>query len=307
MYDLTKFTLQNMTRCGEDLQQFGSKARNLEELADLMVRYFYDRFTDKKTGEKSCVLVRFFMTYPYPRIDEELRQLADKILDGQTATQETKCLVLLASAGLQPEWNTARLSKGHRVLPLVNENLLKQNPMVYQFIYQLGLDVSNVLNPDPALALELEKKIFNVYYVPDAVGSPYIPAQNDFVIPFGIKSALGFGSMLPTGNLFALVIFSRVKIPRNIADMFKNIELHVRMAVMPFVSEKIFVIDKNEITETERLRSLMATQINLLEMYKQTAIGQSRRLEGLSLKAIEFLGKFTRQAWLYISLGIENK
>lgn len=302
MYDLTKFTLQNMTRCGDDLQQFGSKARNIEELANLMVHYFYDHFIDKKTGEKSCALVRFFMTYPYTSIDEELRQLADKILDGQPVPQETKCLVLLASAGLQPEWNSTRLSKGHRVLPLLNEDMLKQNPMVYQFIYQLGIDVSSVLNPDPTLALELERKIFNVYYVPDAPGSPYIPAQNDFVIPFGIKSVLGFGSMLPTGNLFALVIFSRVKIPRNTADMFKNIELNVRMAVMPFVSEKIFVIDKNEITETERLRSLMATQINLLEMYKQTAIDQSRRLESLSLNVVKFLGKLTRKSWLYISL-----
>ena len=84
--------------------------------------------------------------------------------------------------------------------------------------------------------------------------------------------------------------------------MFRNIELNVRMAVMPFVSEKIFVIDKNEITETERLRSLLATQINILEMYKQTAIGQSKRLESLSLKAVEFLGKFTKKAWLYFLL-----
>ena len=271
-------------------------------LAHLMVHYFYDHFIAKKTGEKSCALVRFFMTYPYTSIDEELRLLADKVLGGHPVSKETKCLVLLASAGLQPEWNSAKLSKGHRVLPLINENLLKQNPMVYQFLYQLGIDVSSVLNPDPTLAIELEKKIFNVYYVPDAPGSPYIPAQNDFVMPFGIKSALGFGSMLPTGNLFAMVIFSRVKIHRNAADMFKNIALNVRMAVMPFVSEKIFVIDKNEITEAERLRSMMATQINLLEMYKQTAIAQSRRLEGLPLNVVKFLGNFTRKMWLYLSL-----
>jgi hypothetical protein len=219
--------------------------------------------------------------------------------------QEAKCVVLLATVGLHPEWNSTRLSKGHRVLPLLNEDMLKQTPMLYELIFQLGIDASSVLNPDPTFALEPEKKIIKVYYIPDASGSPYIP-QNDFAIPFGIKSVLGFGGMLPTGNLFAMVIFSRIKIPRNTADMFKNIDLNVRMTIVPFVTEKIFVIDKNEITETERLKYLMATQVNLLEMYKQTAIDQSRRLENLSFKVMKFLRKLARESWLYISLVLAS-
>ncbi len=302
MYDFTKFTLQDMTHCGDALQQFELKAKNVEELANFMVHYFCDHFIDKQTGEKSCVLVRFFITYPYASLDLELRQFADKILHGQPSPQEMKCLILLATAGMQPEWNSTKLSKGHRVLPMLNEQMLKQNVMVYQFIHQLGINISGVLNPDPNLSLELEGKIFNVYHVPEAHGSPYIPAQDEFVVPFGVKSALGFGGMLPTGNLFAVIMFSKTKIPRNTADMFRNIALNVRMAILPFVSEKIFVIDKNDITEAERLRSLIATQTNLLEMYKQTAIEQSRHLESSSLSIARFLGNFTKKAWLYVSL-----
>lgn len=302
MYDLTKFTLQDMTHCGDALQQFGLKAKHVEELTDLMCRYFYEHLIDKKTGEKTSVLVRFFMTYPYASLDGELQKLAEGILQGHPVSQELKCLILMATAGVLPEWNSTKLSKGHRVLPLINEEMLKQNLMVYQFLYQLGIDISNVLNPDPKLAMELENKIFSVYYVPDAPGSPYIPAQNEFVVPFGIKSALGFGGMLPTGNLFSLIIFSKTKIPRTTADMFKNIALNVRMAVLPFVSEKIFVIDKSEITEAERLRSLIATQTNILEMYKKTAIEQSRRLESSSVNIARFLGTVTKKAWLYVSL-----
>ena len=301
MYDLTKFTLQDMTNCGDALQQFESKAKNVEELATLMVRYLYDHFIDKQTGEKSSALVRFFMTYPYTSIDGELRQLVDTMLNSQPP-QEMKCLVLMATAGMQPEWNSTKLSKGHRILPLLSEDMLKKNLMIYQFIYQMGLDISSVLNPDPKLAPELEGRIFNVYYVPDALDSPYVPAQNEFVVPFGIKSVLGFGGMLPTGNLFAMLIFSKTRIPRHTADMFKNIALNIRMAVLPFVSEKIFVIDKNEITEAERLRSMIATQTNILEMYKQTAIEQSRRLESIPLNFARFLGNFTKKIWLYVSL-----
>ncbi|MDR4509913.1 MAG: hypothetical protein MRJ65_17040 [Candidatus Brocadiaceae bacterium] len=302
MYDFTKFTLQDMTNIGEALQQLEFKAKNINELTNMMTQYFFDHFIDKQTGKKSCALVRFFMTYPYNSLDIELRNSADKMLQGQPAPQEMKCLVLLATTGIQPEWNSTIHSKDHRVLPLPSEEMLKRNLMVNEFIYQFGMDISQVLHPDPKIAIELEGKIFNVYHVPEAIGSPYIPAQDEFVIPFGIKSALGLGGMLPTGNLFALLIFSKTKIPRNTAELFKNIALSARIAVLPFISEKIFVIDKNEITEEERLRSLIATQASLLEVYKKTAIEQTRRSENVLFSAARFIGKFTKKVWLYVSL-----
>lgn len=299
MYDLTKFTLEDMTRCGDALQQFGLKARNLEELANLMVHYFYDTLTDKQTGERSCVLVRFFMTYPYACLDPELRQLANEILVGQPVRQGMTCLIQLATVGIRPEWNSTKLSKEHRVIPLVSEHTVEQIPMISQMIYQLGIDISNVLNPGPELIVELGSKVFNIFHVPDALGSPYIPAQDKFVIPFGITSVLGFGSILPTGNLLSLIIFSRTGIPRETANMFKNVALHVRLAVLPFVTEKIFVSDKTKIKEEERLRSLIATQINLLDVYKKTAVEQSKHLESLYLnleKKVEERTKELRQA-----------
>ncbi|NUO09471.1 MAG: hypothetical protein HUU08_12470 [Candidatus Brocadia sp.] len=299
MYDLTKFTLEDMTCCGDALQEFGLKARNLEELANLMVSYFYDNLTEKQTGEKSCVLVRFFMTYPYPRLDPELHQLANEILDGQPVRQRMKCLILLATVGIRPEWNSIKLSKEHRVIPLVSKHVVEQIPMISQMIYQLGIDISNVLDPTPDFITGLGSKLFNVFYVPNAPGSPYIPVQDKFVVPYEIKSVLGLGSILPTGNLLSLIIFSKTKIPRETANMFKNIALSVRMAVLPFVTEKIFVSDKIEIKEEERLRSLIATQTNLLNVYKKTAIEQSKHLESLYLnleKKVEERTKQLRQA-----------
>ena len=47
-----------------------------------------------------------------------------------------------------------------------------------------------VIRPDPSLLADLEKKEYNTFHVPEAVGSPYIPAQNDFVIPHGVQSVL---------------------------------------------------------------------------------------------------------------------
>ena len=84
--------------------------------------------------------------------------------------------------------------------------------------------------------------------------------------------------------------------------MFKYLALNTRMAVLPLVSKKIYVNEKDVLDETERLRSIIATQTSLLGVYKKTAINQSRRLEGFSLKFTLFLAKFTKKAWLYISL-----
>jgi len=302
MFDLTKFSLQDMSEVGDALQQLELKAKNIDELSDMMVQYLFDNLADTQTGEKSSVLVRFFMTYPYSSLDTELRQSVDKMSDDQSVDQDMKCLKLLATAGVQPEWNSTVHSKEHRVLPLQNENMLKKNIMVHQFIDQMGMGISNVLNPDPKLSSELEGRVFNIYHVPDALGSPYIPAQEEFVIPFGVKSAMGFGGMLPTGNLFALLIFSKVKIPRNTANLFKNIALNVRMAILPFVNEKIFVIDKDEITEEERLRSLIATQTSLLEVYKKTTSESTKRSESVSFNIASIIGKFTKKVWLYVCL-----
>ncbi len=283
MYDLKKFTLQDMARCGEAIQQLELQAKNVDEMANLLVNYFYNHLIDKQTGEKTCALVRFFMTYPYIELDQESSTLVDKMSDGHSISHDMKCLSLLSTVGIQPEWNSTQLSNRHRVIPLVDKHKVEQIPMISQLFYQLGLDINNVLHPDPNFVAKLESKIFNVFLVPDALGNPHIPDQEGFVVPSGIKSVLGFGSMLPTGNLFVLIIFSKVKIPRNTADMFKNLALSARMAVLPLVTNKIFKEEKSKITESEKLSSLLATKRNLLEVYKKTVIEQANHLENISL------------------------
>ncbi len=301
MFDLTEFSLQDMSEVGDALQQLELKAKNIDELSNMMVQYLYDNLGDTQTGEKSSVMVRFFMTHPYSSLDAELQQSVDRMLCGKPDDQEIKCLKLLATAGVQPEWNSTIHSKDHRIIPLQNEEMLKKIFMIYEFINQMEVGISNVLNPDPKLSSELEEKIFNVYHVPEALGNPHIPAQKEFVIPFRVRSLIGFGGMLPTGNLFTLLIFSKTRIPHNTANLFKNIALHVRIATLPFVKEKIFVIDKDEITEEERLRSLIATQKNLLEVYKTTT-ENTKHAESVSFNIANVIGKFTKKVWLYACL-----
>jgi hypothetical protein len=113
--------------------------------------------------------------------------------------------------------------------------------MLQNLIKQLGLSVSLVVKPDPALLLDMEQKTYNVFLVPEALGSPYIPAQKEFVVPYGIKSVTGFGGMLPSGDVFMVIIFLKVPVSRESSALFKNLSLNIKLAVLPF-ENKVFAL-----------------------------------------------------------------
>ena len=86
---------------------------------------------------------------------------------------------------------------------------------------------------------DLDQRTYNVFFVPEAQGHPSIPAQ-DFVARYGVKSALGFGGILPSGNLFAVIMFTRVAIPLSTAQMFRTLALNVKLNILPFANGPIF-------------------------------------------------------------------
>ncbi len=237
MYDLTNFSLRNMTECGTALRQSGSKAKNMEHTANRLVCHLYDHLIDGQTGERACILVRFFKTCAYEKLEPDLRQFARQASGNHAILPDTKCLTLLATAGAKPEWNSIKTSVRHKAIPLPSEQVVEHSPMISQLAKQFGLEISNALWPDPNLFVDWEQRSFNVFYVARAVDSPHISAQEEFVIPFGVKSALGFGGLLPSGNLFAIIIFSKIHIPLETADMFQALALNTKMAVLPFVGE----------------------------------------------------------------------
>jgi hypothetical protein len=243
MHDLTKFTLKSMTECGAELRKLGAGASSMEEVSNRIVRYLYESFVDAETQQPAFALVRFFKTHPYGELEAELQQVVAQTIaamSAQSPDQNLKCLTLLATAGDQPHWESRQTSQGHQAIPLASEQIVAQSPMISQLIKQFGLEISSVLSPDPDLLVDLEQKTFNVFHVPMAIASPYVPAQQEFVIPHGIQSVLGFGGMLPSGNIIVVILFSKIYIPRDTADMFKTLALNTKMAVLPFDRGVIF-------------------------------------------------------------------
>jgi hypothetical protein len=233
-YDLAVFTLREMTLCGQAMRRMGDGATSMEEVANRVVRHLYDNLVDGRRGGRACALVRFFKTHDYGALGDDLGGATREVMEGCVPPPEMKCLTLLGTAGDELAWNSRTASRSHRTIPLPSETAVQEIPMLRHLVAQLGLDVSMVVRPDRNLLLDVERKAYNVFLVPDAQGSPYIPAQAAFVAPHGIQSVLGFGGVLPSGDVFIVVAFVRVPISRETADLFKNLSLNVKLAVLPF-------------------------------------------------------------------------
>lgn len=228
-FSLANFALKEMLRCGLDLRKGAGDAATLEELAQGVVRYFYDNCRTQD-GSRECVLARFYKTHPYGELPADLQTFARGVLGDAQPTPELQCLTLLATAGDEPGWNARKASHGHQAIPLASVQMVEQAPMIAELIRAMGMDVRAVVTPQPELIRGMEGKTFNVFFVPEAAESPYIPAQ-DFVREYGVHSVLGFGGVLVTGEFYAVILFTRVAIPPESADRFRNVALDLKLAI----------------------------------------------------------------------------
>ena len=217
MYNLEQFSLSEMTACGAAIRKLGRDQTTMEATADQIVRFFYDNFRDPETQAPTFALARFFKTHDFGELSPPLQAIARDSLGNMPATPSMKCLTLLGTAGDQPEWNDRAQSTGHQVIPLPSEGMVTQTPMIAQLIQQLGLTINNVIAPASDMIVDLQERTYNVFHVPQAANSPYIPAQAEFVEPFQVRSVLGFGGILPSGSLMAVILFAKAPISRQTA------------------------------------------------------------------------------------------
>lgn len=232
--DITDFSVGAMLRAGIGIRAAVRGAESLEEAADRLVRYLHEQCVSQATGERSCALIRFYGTLPFRLLDPSLQAFAQSQLNGLTATPELRCLTLLASSGDEIRWNSRLSSRGHRAIPLPSADAIRGAPMIMRLFESLGLDVERLISGGTPAMRASESRTYEVFHVEQALGSPFIPAQTEFVVPYGIQSVLGFGGMLRNGELFSVILFSRHRIPAASAARFRTIALDARSTLFLF-------------------------------------------------------------------------
>ncbi|MDB4879274.1 MAG: hypothetical protein JWL60_720 [Gemmatimonadetes bacterium] len=228
-YDLTRFDVDAVQRCSEGLHAVTSASASMEGAAAAVCRHLYEQLRGAD-GERASVMVRCYRTHPFGTLPPDLQRVARRALGAVAFSPpdaRMQCLVLIATVGDEPGWNDRRTSKGHQAIPLPSPHIVERAPMIAQLIEELGFDLARVVRSTGSALRESGDRTFGVFHVEEAQGSPYIPAQ-DFVARHAVRSVLGFGGSLSTGDIFACIVFSRVRIPVASADRFRALALELR-------------------------------------------------------------------------------
>lgn len=264
------------------MRTMGDSATTMEEAASNGVRFLRDHFVDKDTGEAALPLVRLYVTQQAGQLEPHVRDFAVAAGSDSRIGPDVVCLTLLASAGEQDTWNDRNRSVGHKAIPLPSVQAISRLPMVSQLFDQLGVDPRRVISRDAALVAD-ERRPCRIFHVEEALDHPAIPAQADFVIPYAIRSAIGFGGILPAGEMFAVVAFSRVRIPERAVDAFVAAALATKLALSPFSGGPIFDVPHAEPVRADlalvRAESRADTLDQLLVVRFDMVMREAERLE----------------------------
>jgi hypothetical protein len=238
--DLQSFDLSETLRCGRGIRAAASEATTLEDAMNGICRFLFDELVDA-SGERACALIRCYKTHRYEKLEPDQRIFAAGLMAGETPDPDMKCLTLMATVGVEQKWNHRRKSSGHRAIPLPRREIVEKAPMIAQLIKQFGLDISMVVRrPSREVVQDLEGRTYGVFHVEHALGSPYIPAQQDFVVPYGIRSVVGCGGSLRGADLFALILFTTMQVPSSVAERFRTLALDMKSALFQFDEDKVF-------------------------------------------------------------------
>lgn len=212
-----------------------SQATSMEAMSDAIVNHIYRTLRDSDTGQHQCALVRLFRSCTVDQLPAGSRQTLPITTRGRD-----RALVLLASRGQNLLWNSRHTSQGHQAILLNKPNFDTETPMIASLIKLMGLDLLSLGNNDFQPANRPGGSL-NLFYVEDALSSPLIPAKDDFVRPYDIKSVVGFGSLLDQTDLFTVVMFFNVRVTADMASEFNKMARAVCDLLKPFHdSKKIF-------------------------------------------------------------------
>jgi hypothetical protein len=240
--DVTDFTVGAMLRAGIAIRRAVRGSPSLETAANRVVGYLYEHCVGAD-GARSCVLVRFYKTHPYGDLEPAQQRFAAAELGAIPPRQSMRCLTLVASMGEELAWTSRHTSRSHLAIPLPSAESIRTAPMIVRLVEDLGVDIERLVSSAPEAVRGTDTRTYDVFHVEEARASPHIPVQTEFVERYGIRSVVGFGGLLRTGELFAVILFSRHHIPVRSATRFRTIALDVRSA--------LFRVDEGKTWETE--------------------------------------------------------
>lgn len=193
------------------LQEYQDNLLSFEDAAQITTESIFKTF---RTVEDNpfFALVRIFRFGPRGDVNEALLSQSD--------TDATYWLTLMGSYGLEDAWCHRTGSIGHQLIPADSP----ATPMLRAAFDQIGLTFGR---PQSLNTITLQgssgSTLSQYFHVEQALGSPYIPAQDEFVDPYSIQSVLGIGCPFRDQSAYVCIAFSTEAINAEQADMFNSL------------------------------------------------------------------------------------
>ncbi len=214
---------------------------NLEEAAHFFVHDLYTLFKD------SIQLIRLFITLPMGEIPTDIQIFANNLAKGAgipvPLERDAKILTLLGTAGVAPEWNDRKQSKGHLGIPLISMAFVNAIPMMSALLEQLGFDLGWIRGEKEIVARSIGS-LGGTFYVSDASTTKdskerLIISSQDFVKKYNIHSVFGFGGGYSQATKFMVtIIFCKEYINQSRATMFQGLTNIFKLKTNPMIKNK---------------------------------------------------------------------
>ena len=281
MISLSVMTVRGLAALCSSVAESTIGAASVEEAATAVVRTLREAFRTPDGTLSDLVLARIFQTTSFDVLPGDLRELAKE--QDPEWTGAAPCLVLLGTEGDVPAWNDRRRSENHQVITLTSRERIAAMPMVSALVQHLGVDLDTFLHGhQPGSDRNME-----VFYVPEAAGSTSVPDQ-DFVREHGVRAVLGFGDVLPSGDVFVVVLFTRAPVANEVAPMFRSLAVAVKLALLRVLEQPLFEGMGPRPTAFEAVANARIRGLEqMLALQQQATAAQTDRLEDSLADALE--------------------
>jgi hypothetical protein len=246
MAKLSEATLPQVNSMVDAAEKQFAKQQTFDGAAQAVTDSLYSSFGD------SCKLTRIFVSTPYKSLPKGMGSWVQNLAQAKGVasglTPDTQVLALAGSSGARPDWNGRARSKGHVGIPLISQDFIDAIPMMARLIGSLGRDLSWLDSKDTGQLIKAMSRLSGRFYVPDAskttdsrgrkvISDQAFVTENKITTVFGVASS----SVMSSGALMALLVFSNETIPEEQVDLFQTVLARLRSATRSLMgADKLF-------------------------------------------------------------------
>lgn len=243
---INELTLAKVFELSQFIKERCIGSSTLEETAQELMKIFYQTFiTD--SSNSAIVLARFFKSCSYCDLPDDIQGYI-KQKEGRTIIPpQDKYLTLMGTWGDLEEWRQREKSVNYKAFSLNDTDVLYKFPMLSAVFSQIGFKIPTETEPDKSIIVDKQDIDYGLFYIEGAKDNKLVPKQTEFVVPFEVKSTVGFGGHYVSTDVYAIIIFFRENVSLRIAKLFLSLNPAIKLLTLHHdITENTFQIDSSK-------------------------------------------------------------